>query len=283
MPEEEKFYRVNNYCDKLEPGKEFTIKRSIDAWMGSYDLTPLIALSEKELTAKRKDSVTAETKAYEALRQSTVGWETRASQTLLLDRALEYVKTHEVSHTANKWKHTKDGPWEISNRVYKMWYEVTKDYINMGGCRVTWNLEYNVPLQPDCGLYTMQYTGDSIKIAGQSGKKYDSVEAAQQYIQSRFDQYAHLFTELSPPIPNKEKRMFSINGHLLPGYTLEPQREAVVADLLDVLGDDAILPEPPPEKPVEPPKEKAPEQPQTKKPSKAPDKQKKPSKSRPAR
>lgn len=34
MPEKEPFYRVNNYCDKLEPGKEFTIKRSIDAWAG---------------------------------------------------------------------------------------------------------------------------------------------------------------------------------------------------------------------------------------------------------
>lgn len=199
------------------------------------------------------------------MRKSTVGWEERASQTLLLDRALEYVLTREVSHTSNKWTHTKDGPWEISNRVYKMWYEVTKDYITPGAWRVTWNLEYNVPLQPECGLYTMQFTGDTIQIAGQSNKKYDSMEAAQNYIQGRFDLYASLFVELSPPVPHKEERMFSVNGHLLPGYTLEPAREAVVSDLLDFLEDgDAAATAPP----KEPPVEKPPEQPKPKAPAK---------------
>lgn len=273
MPEEKKFYRVNNFCDKLEPGKEIKISRAIDAWAGDYDLSPLIALSEKELTAKQKDSVGLETKAYETLRKSTVAWEERAGQTLLLDRALEYVRTKEVPHTSNKWKHTRAGPWEISNRVYKMWYEVTKDYINAGAWRVTWSLEYNVPRQPEHGLYTMQYTGDYIKIAGQSGKKYDSMEAAQNYIQGRFDLYANLFQALSPPVPDKEKRMFSVNGHLLPGYTVEPKRETVVAGLLEFLEDsDTPPPEPPQEKPDDQPK------------SKTPTKQKKsPAKRRPAR
>ena len=280
MPEKETFYRVNSFCDKLEPGKEFTIKRSIDAWAGDCDLSPLICLSEKELTQRRKDSVAAETKAYETLQKSTASWEERAAQTLLLDRALEYARTREVSHTSNKWKHTKDGPWEISNRVYKMWYEVTKDYINTGAWRVTWNLEYNVPRQPERGLCTMQFTGDSIKIAGQSGKKYDSMETAQNYIQSRFDQFAHLFTELSPPIPGKEKRMFSVNGQLLPGYTLEPAREAVVSDLLEFLQNGDIMAEMSPE---ENQTEKPPEQAKAKAASKPSVKHKKPTKSHPAR
>lgn len=281
MPEEEKkFYRVNNFCDRLEPGKEIKISRSIDAWAGDYDLSPLITLSDKELTAKRKDSVGLETKAYGALRKSTVGWEEQASQTLLLDRALEYVRTKEVAHTSNKWKHTKDGPWEISNRVYKMWYEVTKDYLNAGGWRVAWTLEYNVPRQPEQGIYTMQFTGDSIKIAGQTGKKYDSTEAAQQYIQGRFDLYSDLFTELSPPVPDKEKRMFSVNGHLLPGYTAEPAREDVVSGLLGFLEDSDAIVATPPKVATE---EKPPKQPEPKANSKSKVKQKKPNKTRFAR
>ena len=46
----------------------------------------------------------------------------QAAQTMLLDRAIEYVKTPEVKHTSNEWKRQKDGVWEISNRVYIMRY-----------------------------------------------------------------------------------------------------------------------------------------------------------------
>lgn len=86
------------------------------------------------------------------------------------------------------------------------------------------------------------------------------MEAAQNYIQGRFDLYSHLFRELSPPIPNECKRMFSINGCLAPGYTLappdkeEPDKQAV-DDLLACLDDsDTAAPseiQKSPDKPVE--------------------------------
>ena len=71
------------------------------------------------------------------------------------------------------------------------------------------------------------------------------MDAAQRYIQGRFNLYAHLFTELSPPIPNDCKRMFMVNGRLLPGYTLAPPaqtREQTVSNLLDCLEEEDTAP-----------------------------------------
>ena len=105
-----------------------------------------------------------------------------------------------------------------------------------------------------------QLLGDSRFIARQDKKPYESAEAAQRYIQGRFNLYAHLFTELSPPVPNDCKRMFMVNGHLLPGYTLAPPertKEEAVNDLLDCLEDgDVAPPMPEPEAPATP-KQKA--------------------------
>ena len=44
---------------------------------------------------------------------------------MLLERALEYVHTPEVEHTANEWKERENGVWEISNRTYKMRYKIS--------------------------------------------------------------------------------------------------------------------------------------------------------------
>ena len=86
-------------------------------------------------------------------------------------------------------------------------------------------------------------------MARQDKKKYPTMEAAQHYIQGRFDLYCHLFRELSPPVPNECRRMFSINGHLAPGYTLAPPDKSepskqTVDDLLACL-DDVDMAEPP--------------------------------------
>ena len=147
--------------------------------------------------------------------------------------------------------------WEISNRTYKMRYQITYAkgtdiYL------VSWGIIYNAPKQPNSKY--ANYWGDSIYVARQDKKKYPSMEAAQNYIQGRFDLYSHLFRELSPPIPNECKRMFSINGCLAPGYTLappdkeEPDKQAV-DDLLACLDDsDTAAPseiQKSPDKPVE--------------------------------
>ena len=65
--------------------------------------------------------------------------------------------------------------------------------------------------------------------------------AMDKYLQGRIATYAHLFAEISPPIPKGEEGRFSVNGVLLPGYSTE----ATVDDLLALLDDDEkVLPAP---------------------------------------
>ena len=42
--------------------------------------------------------------------------------------------------------------------------------------------------------------------------------------------YAHLFTEISPPIPDVYTRPFIVHGQLLPGYTTEAMQKAQEAE-----------------------------------------------------
>lgn len=76
-----------------------------------------------------------------------------------------------------------------------------------------------------------------------------------KYLQGRINTYAHLFTEISPPVPKGEEKRFSVNGILLPGYTvevLEPTPQEVADSLLDLLDDEDLrLPSQPEE--AEPP------------------------------
>ena len=199
-----------------------------------------------------KSSEAAEKSIFDKLKAAASEWEAQAAQTLLLEKVLEYVRTPEVSHTSNEWKQIEGGAWEISNRVYQMRYQFTP-VPQSEAVRVTWGIVYNTPQQPGNPRYANSW-GDSRYIVRQEKKPYDSVEAAQRYIQGRFNLYAHLFTELSPPVPNDCKRMFMVNGHLLPGYTLAPPertKEEAVNDLLDCLEDGDVVPpisapEPPP-------------------------------------
>ena len=84
-----------------------------------------------------------------------------------------------------------------------------------------------------------------------------------KYLQGRINAYAHLFTEISPPIPKGEEKRFSVNGILLPGYTVEvpePTPQEVADSLLDLLDDEDLgLPSQPEE--AEPPPAVPPPQP----------------------
>ena len=60
----------------------------------------------------------------------------------------------------------------------------------------------NRPTRPSAE--TMYYAGEST-VAEQKKKRYDSLNAAQRYIQGRFDLYTPLFMELCPPVPDKFK------------------------------------------------------------------------------
>ena len=80
---------------------------------------------------------------------------------------------------------------------------------------VTWDLYLNSPRE-----------GYSIHLAGQDKKRYTDKAAAVKYLDGRKKAYAHLFTEISPPIPKEHEQCFTVNGALLPGYTVEGQEPA---------------------------------------------------------
>ena len=260
LPNTDPFFSVNAWGDTLTTGE--TLKMVHTLWFSEYNASPFMALltdkPTSELQEMLKSSEAAEKSIFDRLKAAVSEWEAQAAQTLLLEKVLEYVRTPEVSHTSNEWKQIQGGAWEISNRVYQMRY-VFVPVPQSKAVRVTWGLVYNTPQQPGNPRYANSW-GDSRFIARQDKKPYESAEAAQRYIQGRFNRYAHLFTELSPPVPNDCKRMFMVNGHLLPGYTLAPPertKEQTVNDLLDCLEDgDVAPPMPEPEAPATP-KQKA--------------------------
>lgn len=240
MSKDYEYYRVYDHDDHLEPGHELRIQHRVEFIDWSWERDHLAGLTdqpEQALAAMRTESAEKEQEIYETLRSAFSRWEKQASRTMLLDKALEYVRNPEVEHTGNQWTEKEPGCWEISNRVYKMIYTIAQDAAG-GVWRVSWSVDYNPPPQPESRFY--HGWGSSANIAEQRNKRYPSLEAAQRYIQSRFDLYAHLFLEVNPPVPVKERRMFTVNTHLLPGYILEPSgpnREAVDT-LLACLEDD---------------------------------------------
>lgn len=135
--------------------------------------------------------------------------------------------------------------------VYKMTYRIYEgtDYRSDVRPRpvcweLSWYLTFNTPKEPD-------FSGRGRQIAGQQGKKFKDKAEMEKYLQGRIKAYSHLFTEISPPIPENEQKRFCINGVLLPGYTVEapvPDRpdEKNVEDLLSLLedGDMDALPQP---------------------------------------
>ena len=256
LPDVDPFFKVNDWGDALTTGE--TLKMVHTLWFSEYNASPFMALltdkPTEELQEMLKSSEAAEKSIFDKLKAAASEWEAQAAQTLLLEKVLEYVRTPEVSHTSNEWKQIQGGAWEISNRVYQMRY-VFVPVPQSKAVRVTWGIVYNTPQQPGNPRYANSW-GDSRYIVRQEKKPYDSVEAAQRYIQGRFNLYAHLFTELSPPVPNDCKRMFMVNGHLLPGYTLAPPertKEETVNDLLDCLEDGDVAPSiPEPEQPPAP-------------------------------
>lgn len=241
MSERDSFYYLNAYRDSVKPGESLTIQHnlSFNDWNAETHMDPLVGLSATELQTRQKASITLEKDLYAQMKKVAEEWDKQAAQTMLLERALEFVRTPEVKHTSNEWKEVRKGVWEISNRTYKMQYNISHNaaantYV------VSWGIIYNAPMQPDSKRN--DYWGDSRYVARQDKKKYPSMEAAQRYIQGRFDLYCHLFRELSPPVPHECKRMFSINGHLAAGYTLAPPDKpepdkAAVEDLLACLED----------------------------------------------
>lgn len=255
----ETFYSAyGQYTDKLETGFKLKIEHHVEYEsyrIGRPEIAAQVKFSPTELEQKRKASAKLEQEIYDKMLGTVKEWEAQAAQTLLLDKALEYANTPDVPHTSNEWKQREDGSWEISNLVYKMCYQIWEDAAGdkKGTWLVSWALGVNVPARPKTEKF--YFAGDKI-IAEQNKKRYDTFDAAQKYIQGRFDLYVGLFRELRPPVPDKFKRHFYINGCLLPEYSVEPPEmtkpdEKTVESLLDFLDEDDAAP-PPQEAPAAP-------------------------------
>lgn len=121
---EDKFYRVYSYQDELETGKCIKFRHEISFDESKADLTELVALSRSELESRINESKSKETAIFQKLKGAISEWEVQGANTMLLECALEYVRTPEVKHTNNEWKKTGKNAWEISNRVYRMSYRI---------------------------------------------------------------------------------------------------------------------------------------------------------------
>lgn len=229
--EKNKDFRAFRYGDHLEPGYSLKIEHSITC--EQTDLSSLIAKGEDALLALRKDSMDSEQTAFEIVVAAANQWEQQAAYTQNLNRAIEYLRTPEVSHSNNQWQKNggyRDGE-EISNRVYSMscsvWEDTKYNRETKESVPVAWYVSWDVYLKSPKEGYGKQ-------IAGQRNKRYTDKAAAMKYLEGRKKAYAHLFIEVSPPIPQQYENHFCVHGTLLPGYTVEGKESVkAAADLSD--------------------------------------------------
>ena len=203
--------------DRLDPADSMRIERKLYFEQDKADISGLTALSMEQLREIREESAAAEQTIYEDLKQRAAAWEAQAGQTLAVDKAIEYVRTPEVKHTANQWEAAENDRHIISNRVYQMRYHIYEntryDREKEQSVPYAWTLSWNV--------YTNSPDGyNQAKIAGQE-KKFADKAAMEKYLNGRIKAYEELFTEISPAIPPEYAEQFRVNGQLLPGYTVE--------------------------------------------------------------
>ena len=202
------------------------------------DFTPFLNVPLKELEKQLKASKAEEQKISDQLKEAAGAGDEHGAQTLLLEKAIEYLKVPEVKHTSNEWKQQEDGSWEISNLVYKMTFSIVKFGDEW---KLAWELSYTAP---GLSVGHWEYTrSPRQRIEYEGSKKYKTLEGAQKYIQSKFDQYADHFETISPRIPKEAKPLFSVNGQLLQGYAVMRQVKKESITLEDLMAQlDASFP-----------------------------------------
>ena len=238
------YYSVNDF-DFLEEGEKLRLEHDLRFQPNDKILLPLVNASYFELYDLRALAVSGEKKVFEQLKELAEVWEQKASLTMLIDRALSYKRVPQVEHTSNQWQQSHYRDTEIiSNMVYKMSVSLHEDnhYDNDTGqfvsdaWIVTWGVSLNTPDE-----YRTK------KIAGQDRKRFSDKNAALKYIDGRKKAYTHLFTEKSPPIPERYADRFSKNGLLLPGYVVEGKpvlrTDVKAVDLLNALSDGDFMPD----------------------------------------
>ena len=203
--------------DNIEAADSMKIERKIYFESETADMSGLTDLPLAELIKLREESAAAEQTIFAALQEQAAAWEEQAAKTLLFQKAMEYARTPEVNHTANKWQDEEYGRHIISNRVFQMNYHIHEStrYDQTAGKSVPYSYTLT------WGIYTNSPSGGGQgKIAGQTKKVFADKAAMEKYLAGRIKAYQHLFAELSPPVPPEYADHFKVNGQLLPGYTI---------------------------------------------------------------
>ena len=215
--------------DKLEAAETMRIERRIYFEAKDGDIAPYASLPIAQLLSMRSESAAAEQTFFDDLKERAAAWEEQAGKTLLLDKALEYVRTPHVQHTANEWQTTEHNRHIRSNRVYQMNYYIYENTrYNQEAQKsipyswtLTWSVRTNSPSRTQA------------KIAGQDRKVFTDKAAMEKYLNGRIKAYDRLFTEISPPIPQEYAEYFKVNGMLMPDYIIEgeepPQQQQAAA------------------------------------------------------
>ena len=215
--------------DKLEAAETMRIERRIYFEAKDGDIAPYASLPIAQLLSMRSESAAAEQAIFDNLKERAAAWEEQAGRTLLLDKALEYVRTPHVQHTANEWQTTEHNRHIRSNRVYQMNYYIYEntryDKEAQKSIPYSWTLTWSVR--------TNSPSRTQAKIAGQDRKVFTDKAAMEKYLNGRIKAYDRLFTEISPPIPQEYADYFKVNGMLMPDYTIEgedpPQQQQAAA------------------------------------------------------
>lgn len=234
------YYEANiPWENRLREGMSITVARDLRYKGEKADFGPFLSVPVKELEQRLKISKAEEKKVFDQLQEAAKAWDEHGAKTLLLQKAIEYLKVPVVSHTSNEWKKQKDGSWEISNLTYKMTFSITRSGMDW---KVVWEVSYMAP-SLQVGYRGYERTPRE-RIDYEGSKKYKTMDGAQKYVQLKFDQYSNYFKELSPPVPIEAKDLFSVNGQLLQGYTLSRPKakgkEVTVSDLLACLEEGDI-------------------------------------------
>jgi hypothetical protein len=209
------FCEVYSYRDNLIHGEEIIINHTILFCKDRADISALTTLPIENLYTMRDESAAKEQEIFEKLCQSVTAWEEQAAQTLLINKSIEYVNVKPVEQTYNQWIQDGDSHC-ISNAVYKMYYRIYEhtvyDRATQEHTIKVWYLDWSVTLNvPESETY--------VRLAGQDRKYFTAKSKMEKYLDGRIKAYAHLFTEISPPVPQEYTHVFTVNGKLLPGYT----------------------------------------------------------------
>lgn len=211
-------YNVSDYADRLEPGEKIKIEHTVST--PNPEIAGLVSHTAKELEKLHLESANKERVIFNKLRGAFEEWEKQAAQTQRIGKAIQYVKTKAVQHTSNRWVEDEYNWHRISNAVYRMYYRVSANRPYKQPDRVTsWELSWGVYVQDPSDARTAG------RIAGQDKKRFEDKAAMEKYLQGRIKAHAHLFTEIYPPIPKEYAKRFTVNGQLLPGYTVESEQE----------------------------------------------------------